>query len=143
VLRKQNNMNLQEHIKKVLREEVGFIEKLKRMFPKKELSTEEKRIELIVKYLIPAFNLQSEKHINWDGEKKISIRSFDNEGNRTVMSYYPDSKRLEYAWGFSEKIYRMFPHKNLLHLDSEMIGQLFERLYNKKVERVYGYHYLS
>jgi hypothetical protein len=136
-------MNLQEHIKKVLREEVGFIEKLKRMFSKKELSTEEKRIELIVKYLIPSFKLQSEKHINWDGEKKISIRSFDNEGNHTVMSYYPDSKRLEYAWGFAEKIHRMFPHKNLLHLDSKMIGQLFERLYNKKVERVYGYQYLS
>jgi hypothetical protein len=136
-------MNLQEHIKKVLREEVGFIEKMKRLFPKKELSTEEKRIELIVKYLIPSFKLQSEKHKNWDGEKKISIRSFDNEGSRTVMSYYPESKRLEYAWAFSEKIHKMFPHNDLLHLDSEMIGQLFERLYNKKVERVYGYHYLS
>ena len=136
-------MNLQEHIKKALREEVGFIEKMKRLFPKKELSTEEKRIELIVKYLIPSFKLQIEKYINWEGEKTISIRSFDNEGNRIVMTYYPESKRLEYAWGFSEKIHKMFPHNDLLHLDSKMIGQLFERLYNKKVERVYGYHYLS
>jgi hypothetical protein len=136
-------MNLQEHIKKVLREEVGFIEKLKRLFPKKELSTEEKRIELIVKYLIPMFKLQSEKYINSEGEKVIVIRSFDNEGNRTVMTYYPDFKRLDYAWEFAKKIHRMFPHKGLLHLDSKMIGQLFERLYNKRVDKVYGYQYLS
>lgn len=136
-------MNLQEHIKKVLREEMGFIGKLKRLFPKKELSTEEKRIELIVKYLIPVFKLQKEEYINWEGEKTIAIRTFDNEGNHIVMTYYPDFKRLEYAWGFAQKIHRMFPHKNLLHLDSEMIGQLFERLYNKRVDKVYGYQYLS
>ena len=45
--------SLQEHIKKVLREEVGLIDRLRKLFPKKELTTEEKRIELIVRYLIP------------------------------------------------------------------------------------------
>jgi hypothetical protein len=136
-------MNIQEHIKKVLREEVGFIEKLKRLIPRKELSNEEKIINVIYKYVIPFFKLQSEKFINSNGEKTIIIRGFDSEGNRTVMKYYPDTKKLEYVWEFANKIHRMFPHKDLLHLDSKMIGQLFERLYNKRVNKVYGYQYLS
>ena len=136
-------MNIQEHIKKVLREEVGFIEKLKRLIPRKELSTEEKIINVIYKYVIPFFKLQSEKFIDSNGEKTIIIRGFDSEGNRTVMKYYPDTKKLEYVWEFANKIHRMFPHKDLLHLDSKMIGQLFERLYNKRVNKVYGYQYLS
>lgn len=136
-------MNIQEHIKRVLREEVGFIEKLKRLIPRKELSNEEKIINVIYKYVIPFFKLQSEKFINSNGEKTIIIRGFDSEGNRTVMKYYPDTKKLEYVWEFANKIHRMFPHKDLLHLDSKMIGQLFERLYNKRVNKVYGYQYLS
>jgi hypothetical protein len=135
-------MNLQEHIKKVLREEVGFIEKLKRLIPRKELSTEEKIINVIYKYVMPFFKLQSEKYVNSEGEIVIAIRSFNSEGNHTVMKYYPLYKRLDYSWEFATKIHRMFPHKGLLRLDSEMIGQLFERLYNKGVDKVYGYQYL-
>ena len=135
--------NLQESIKKVLREEVGLIDRLRKLFPKKELTTEEKRIDLIVRYLIPMFKLQSHKNINSEGHKTISIISFNSDGNSTVMKYYPEFKRLEYKWGFAEKIHKMFPHKDLLHLDSEMIGQLFTRLYKKKVDRVEGYRYLS
>ena len=135
--------NLQEHIKKVLREEVGLIDRLRKLFPKKELTTEEKRIDLIVRYLIPMFKLQSHKNINSEGHKTISVISFNSDGNSTVMKYYPEFKRLEYTWGFAEKIHKMFPHKDLLHLDSEMIGQLFTRLYKKKVDRVEVYRYLS
>lgn len=138
-----NTNSLQEHIKKVLREEVGLIDKLRKLFPKKELTTEEKRIDLIVRYLMPMFKLQSHKNINSEGHKTISVISFNSDGNSTVMKYYPEFKRLEYTWGFAEKIHKMFPHKDLLHLDSEMIGQLFTRLYKKRVDRVEGYRYLS
>ena len=69
--------NLQEHIKKVLREEVGLIDRLRKLFPKKELTTEEKRIDLIVRYLIPMFKLQSHKNINSEGHKTISVISFN------------------------------------------------------------------
>jgi hypothetical protein len=136
-------MNIQEHIKKVLREEVGFIEKLKRLIPRKELSTEEKIINVIYKYVMPFFKLQSHKNTNSEGHKTISVISFNNDGNSTVMKYYPEFKRLEYTWGFAEKIHRMFPHKDLLDLNSEMIGQLFTKLYKKKVDRVERYRYLS
>ena len=71
-------MNIQEHIKKVLREEVGFIEKLKRLIPRKELSTEEKIINVIYKYVMPFFKLQSEKYVNSEGEIVIAIRSFNS-----------------------------------------------------------------
>jgi hypothetical protein len=126
-----------------LREEVGLIDRLRKLFPKKELTTEEKRIELIVRYLIPMFKLQSHKNTNSEGHKTISVISFNNDGNSTVMKYYPEFKRLEYTWGFAEKIHKMFPHKDLLDLNSEMIGQLFTKLYKKKVDRVERYRYLS
>ena len=92
-----NINSLQEHIKKVLREEVGLIDRLRKLFPKKELTTEEKRIDLIVRYLIPMFKLQSHKNINSEGHKTISIISFNSDGNSTVMKYYPEFKnKFEY-----------------------------------------------
>jgi len=143
VMSSNNEEIIQEHIKKVLREEVGLIDRLRKLFPKKELTTEEKRMDLIVRYLIPMFKLQSHKNTNSEGHKTISIISFNSDGNSTVMKYFPEYKRLEYTRGFAEKIHKMFPHKDLLDLNSEMIGQLFTKLYKKKVDRVERYRYLS
>ena len=55
------------------------------------------------------------------------------------MRYFPKYKRLEYNWDFAKDIHSVIGDNRLLHLDSEMMGKIFEKLFNKKVNKVFGY----
>ena len=72
----------------------------------------------------------------------VTIYLTDDTGNLIhppIMKYYPDNKVLDYSWEFSQDIYGWFSDERLLKLDSEVMGKIFEKLFKKKINVVYGY----
>ena len=56
-----------------------------------------------------------------------------------IMKYFPTKKLLNYNWKFAEDIHTWIGDDRLLQPDSKMIGKIFEKLYNKNVNYVFGY----
>lgn len=138
-------MGLQDSIKKILREEVGFIEKMKNLFSKKEVNSkevnsEDKIIDHIVKFINTHYTMEGTRD-EW-GTVTIYLTNNSVPIYPPIMKYYPDSKKLEYSWDFTQDIHRWFGDDRLLQLDSEVMGKIFEKLFKKKVRYVYGYNRL-
>ena len=138
-------MGLQDSIKKILREEVGFIEKMKNLFSKKEvnskeINSEDKIVDHIVKFINTHYSMEGTRD-EW-GTVTIYLTNESGTIYPPIMKYYPDSKKLDYSWDFTQDIHKWFGDDRLLHLDSEVMGKIFEKLFKKKVNYVYGYSHL-
>ena len=53
--------------------------------------------------------------------------------------FISNTKILNYSWDFAKDIHNMIGDNRLLHIDSEMMGKVFEKLFKKKVNIVRGY----
>ena len=127
--------------KKTIVTESKILDKIKGFFGKKPLTKEEmkdeKVINLIVKFINESYTMKraSKSH-------HISIYLVDDKGDTIfpkIMEYFPDSKILNYSWDFAKDIHNMIGDNRLLHIDSEMMGKVFEKLFKKKVNIVRGY----
>jgi len=134
-------MNLQESIRRILKEETldegGMVDSLKKFFGKKEKTPDDRLVDMIVKLIKERYTI--DQAIDDDGDIKYYLRY---EGIR-IMMYYPTYKRLEYTWKFVEEIYDWISDDRLLEPDSEIMGKVFEKLYKKKVNSTEVAHYLS
>ncbi len=139
-------MNLKESIRKILREETldegGMMDSLKKFFGKKPLPKEEMRDERLINVVVRFINETYTMEGTRDEWGTVTIYLTDERGNTIylpMMRYYPDSKRLEYNWDFARGIHDIIGDDRLIQPDSEIMGKIFEKLFNKKVDKVNGY----
>lgn len=122
--------------------ESKIVDKIKSFFGKKPLTKEEMKDEKLLNVLVKFINDSYTMEGTRDEWGTVTIYLTDDLGNLKyppMMRYYPDSKRLEYSWEFTDDIYNMIGDKRLLRLDSELMGKIFEKLFKKKVNMVNGY----
>ena len=117
--------------------ESKILDKFKNMFGKKPLTKDDKLINLIVEYIKENYSIDFAS--NDYGEITYYETDYTGVWNTPIMKYYPKYKRLEYKWDFAKDIHSVIGDNRLLHLDSEMMGKIFEKLYKKKVDKVNGY----
>ena len=127
-------MKIQENIRKVLREEVSLMDKIKGFFSKKNNTTnkEGRLVNLIVNYINLTFEITEDKS-PYVG--KVNKYIYFEPDGRIVMRYIPQYKRLEYINDFTKEIYNTIPDERLLEEDSELMGKVYEKLTNRKVEK--------
>ena len=116
--------------------ESKIVDKIKSFFGKKPLTKDDKLINAIVGFIKDNYNI------------KEFMDTRDNEGDyiytlidehQWVFNYFTSPKRLHYSKKFAEDIYTWIGDDRLLQPDSEMMGKIFEKLFNKKVVKVEGY----
>jgi hypothetical protein len=123
-------MNIEENIRKVLREEVSFMDKIRNLFTKKQPTPEDKLLDIIVEFIESNFDI-----IETQARGEFLYRL---DGN-LVMTYNKKFKRLDYRWDLAKTIHDYIPDDRLLHLDSELMGKVFTKLFNKPVIAALGY----
>ena len=117
--------------------ESKILDKIKSFLGKKPLSKDDKIINAIVGFIKDNYNI------------KEFMDTRDNQGDyiytlidehQWVFNYFTSAKRLHYSWKFAEDIHNWIGiDERLLQPDSEMMGKIFEKLFNKKVNTVFGY----
>jgi len=129
-------MNLQENISRI-HEVMGIKDMFKNMFGKKPLTNDERLVNVLVRFIKETYSID----FSSNDEGEITYYETDDTGvwNTPIMKYFPKYKRLEYNWDFAKDIHSMISDDRLLHLDSKMMGKIFEKLYKKKVDKVNGY----
>lgn len=131
------NLHREYYIKSYMNES-KIIDKIKSFFGKNPLTKDDRLINLIVQFIKDNYKMEGEI----DKFGTVTIYLTDDTGNLIhppIMKYYPDNKVLDYSWEFSQDIYGWFNDERLLKLDSEMMGKIFEKLFKKKINVVYGY----
>ena len=99
---------------------------------------DEKLLNVLVKFINDSYTMEGTRD-EWGTVTIYLTDERENTIHLPMMRYYPDSKRLEYNWDFARDIHDMIGDDRLLYLDSEMMGKIFEKLFNKKVDKVNGY----
>ena len=118
--------------------ESKILDKIKSFLGKKSLTKDDKLINLIVKFIEENYSID----FGSDEEGEVTFYLTDDMGNFIVppiMKYYPKHKALHYNWKFAKDIYSWFGDDRLSQPDSKMMGKIFEKLYNKNVNYVFGY----
>ncbi len=127
------NMNLQEHIRRVIREEVGIMGRIKNFFSNTP-NTEDKVVNTIVNFINEFFEIKEKEQLYDSDVVSFIYTDFSNDYVRIVMEYIPKFKRLEYTNDFAKQIYSYIPDERLLEEDSELMGKVFEKLKKRKVD---------
>ncbi len=130
-------MNLHEQVDRI-HEVMGLKDMFKNMFGKKELTKDERLVNIIANFI------QKNHPIEFASDTKDEIIYYlvDDSGDfifPPIMKYYPKYKSLHYSWDFAQDIHTWIGDDRLLQLDSEMMGKIFEKIFKKKVSYVYGY----
>jgi hypothetical protein len=131
-------MNLQEHIRRVIREEVGLMDRVKNFFSNKNNTpnTENKTVNIIVNFINEFFEMEETYS---EENKSFVYRVSSSQYGIVVMKYIPKFKRLAYRNDFAEEIYTFIPDERLLEEDSELMGRVFEKLKNRKVDNAQNF----
>jgi hypothetical protein len=129
-------MNLHEQISRI-HEVMGIKDILKNMFGKKPLTKDDRLVNVIVKFIKENHSIDFSS--NEYGEITFYLTDDTGVWETPIMKYFSRYKRLEYTWDFAEDIYDWIGDDRLIHLDSEMMGKIFEKMFNKKVDKVNGY----
>jgi hypothetical protein len=118
--------------------ESKIVDKFKNMLGKKPPTKDDKLVNLIAKFIEENYSIDFES----DTEGDITFYLTNDTGNwifPPIMKYFPTKKLLNYNWKFAEDIHDRIGDDRLLQPDSEMVGKIFEKLFNKKVNKVFGY----
>lgn len=132
------NMNLQEHIRRVIREEVGIMGRIKNFFSNTP-NTEDKTVNTIVNFINEFFEIKEKEQLYDNDVVSFIYMDFSNDYVRIVMEYIPKFKRLDYRNDFAKEIYNFIPDERLLEEDSELMGRVFEKLKNRKVDKAQNF----
>lgn len=121
---------MKDTIRRILREEVSLMDKIRNLFTKKQPTHEDKLLDVMVEFIKTNFDI-----IETQARGEFLYRL---DGN-LVMTYNKKFKRLDYRWDLAQKIYDYIPDNRLLHSDSELMGKVFTKLFNKPVIAALGY----
>ena len=110
-----------------------MINLFKNIFGKKEVTKEDKVVNLIAKFIKNNYQLKenTEMHPN-------SIVYYTSDIQPPAVFYYED-KELVYNRKLAREIYDYIPDDRLLQPDSKLMGEVFEKLYERKVKSTTGY----
>ena len=118
--------------------ESKIVDKIKSFLGNKPLTKDDKLINAIAEFINENYSIDFES----DKEGDITFYLTNDTGNwifPPIMKYFPTKKLLNYNWKFAEDIHTWIGDDRLLQPDSKMIGKIFEKLYNKNVNYVFGY----
>jgi hypothetical protein len=112
-----------------------MINLFKKIFGKKEVTKEDKVVNLIAKFIKNNYQLKenTEMHANTN-----TIVYYTSDIQPPAVFYYED-KELVYNRKLAREIYDYIPDDRLLQPDSKLMGEVFEKLYERKVKSTTGY----
>ena len=117
--------------------ESKILDKIKSFLGNKPLTKDDKLINAIAEFINENYSIDFESV-----DYEMTFYLTNDTGNwifPPIMEYYPKYKKLHYSWKFAEDIHTWIGDNRLLQPDSEMMGKIFEKLFDKKVVEVYGY----
>ena len=106
----------------------------KSLFGKKEITKEDKVVNLIVKFIKDNYNIAE----YYNSEESESRTYHTNDIWPPAVFYYKN-KELTYNRKLAQEIHDFIPDDRLLQPDSKLMEEVFEKLYNHKVRVAYGY----
>ncbi len=106
----------------------------KSLFGKKEVTKDDKMVNLIVKFIKVNYNIAE----YYNSEESESRTYHTNDIWPPAVFYYKN-KELTYSRKLAQEIHDFIPDDRLLQPDSKLMEEVFEKLYNHKVRVAYGY----
>jgi hypothetical protein len=110
---------------------------LKKIFGKKEVTKEDKVVNLIVKFITNNYNITE----YYNSEESETRTYHTNDICPPVVFYYDIDKALIYSRKLAWDIHDYIPDDRLLQPDSQLMGKVFEKLYERKVKSAHGYNF--
>ena len=114
----------------------GMKNLFKKIFGKKEVTKEDKVVNLIVKLIKDNYNITE-----YYNPKESDTRTYYMVGLWPPTAFYYKDKKLTYNRKFAQDIHDFISDGRLLQPDSELMGEVFEKLYKRKVRSTEGYHF--
>jgi hypothetical protein len=109
----------------------------KSLFGKKEVTKEDKAANLIINFIKDNFNLTE-----FISERGGYCDYKADEFPGLAFYYEVTHQRLTYRRELAQDIHNFIPDNRLLQPDSELMGEVFEKLYKKKVRYSVGFSYV-
>ena len=109
---------------------------LKKIFGKKEVTKEDKVVNLIVKLIKDNYKITE-----YYNPKESDARTYHMVGLWPPTVFYYKDKKLTYNRKLAQDIHDFISDGRLLQPDSELMGEVFEKLYERKVRSTEGYHF--
>jgi hypothetical protein len=108
----------------------------KKIFGKKEVPKEDKRVNLIAEFIKNNYNITE-----YYNSKESETRTYHTIDISPAVFYYDIDKALMYNRKLALDIYNYIPDDRLLQPDSNLMGKVFEKLYERKVKSTHGYNF--
>jgi hypothetical protein len=108
----------------------------KKIFGKKEVTKEDKVVNLIIKFIKDNYNVTE-----YIADSNIYCDYKTDEFRGLAFYYEVTHQRLTYRRELAQDIHNFIPDNRLLQPDSELMGEVFEKLYKKKVRDSLGFSY--
>lgn len=115
----------------------GMKSLFKKIFGKKEVTKEDKIVNLIAKFIKDNYNI-TEYYNSKESETRIY---YTNDICPPAAFYYDIDKALIYSRILACEIHNYIPDNRLLQPDSQLMGKVFEKLYERKVKATQGYNF--
>ena len=109
----------------------------KSIFGKKEVTKEDKVVNLIVKFIKVNYNIT--EYISEQGGY-CDYKADEFPG--LAFYYEMTHQRITYRRELAQDIHCHIPENRLLQPDSKLMGEVFEKLYKKKVRDSLGFSYI-
>ena len=111
----------------------------KKIFGKKEVTKEDKMVNLIAKFITDNYNIRE-----YYNSKESETRTYHtNDIWPPTVFYYDIDKALIYSRKLAWEIHKYIPDDRLIQPDSQLMGKVFEKLYERKVKSTHGYNFTS
>jgi hypothetical protein len=109
----------------------------KSLFGKKEVTKEDKVVNLIIKFIKDNYNFT--EYISNGG---VYCEWKADEFPGLAFYYEVTHQRLTYRRELAQDIHNFISDNRLLQPDSKLMGEVFEKLYKKKVRDSLGFSYI-
>lgn len=107
------------------------------IFGKKEVTKEDKVVNVIIKFIKDNYNIT--EYISDQGAY-CDYRADEFPG--LAFYYEMTGQRITYRRELAQEIHYHIPDNRLLQPDSKLMGEVFEKLYKKKVRNSLGFSYV-
>ena len=111
----------------------------KKIFGKKELTKEDKVVKLIVEFIKNNYNITE----YYNSEESETRTYYTNYISPPAVFFYDIDKALIYSRKLALEIHKYIPDDRLIQPDSQLMGKVFEKLYERKVKSTHGYNFTS
>ena len=109
----------------------------KKIFGKKEVTKEDKMVNLIARFIKDNYNIT--EYYNSEESETRTYHTIDI--SPPTVFYYDINKELIYSRNLAWDIHDYIPDDRLIQPDSQLMGKVFEKLYERKVKATQGYNF--